>query len=336
MRNTIAAGDVPSACFGCREVLTPDSMPKTRTPAPGTGIPKLSFITTCKGRLANLKVSLPRMAVQEEAEVILVDYDCPDGAGAWVSENFPYTQVVSVKDAPIFNVSRARNLGATQARGRWLCFIDADTLLDARFSAQALPLLEKGAFYLIANPKPDAFGTVICLHDDFVALGGYDEVLQGYGAEDRDFYIRLTLLGRRHQNLPGEWVQTIAHDRAASVRYYEIQDHRLNQRINATYVQIKHDLTRQFGGTALPPATRQMVYAEVSRALQHAVATAQPRARVAVTLPTDLVVRLYGWQIKRVWTYLIEPLPRQPAPGPSVVAGGIPGWRTGAADEVAE
>ncbi|MBI4189069.1 MAG: glycosyltransferase family 2 protein [Betaproteobacteria bacterium] len=296
-------------------------------------VPAISFVTTCKGRLAHLKQSLPRLAAQAEAEVIVVDYDCPECAGAWVAGNFPEVRVVSVKDAPIFNVSRARNQGGQAARGEWLCFVDADIQLDEHFAARALPLLQEGAFYLMASPRPDTFGTVVCLRSDFQALSGYDEVLQGYATEDRDFYIRLTLLGRVRQMLPGEWVKAIAHDRDASVRYHEIKDHSLNQRINATYVQIKHDLTRQFGGIALPAATRQMVYAEVSRALQHAAATGQPRARVEVTLPADLVVRLYGWQMKRVWTYLIEPMPQQPAPGPGIVAGGIPGWRAGVADE---
>ena len=104
-------------------------------------LPAISFVTTCKGRLAALKQSLPRMVAQPHAEVIVVDYDCPEGAGAWVAAEHPAARVVQVRDAPMFNIARARNLGAQAARGEWLGFVDADILLDEHFMEQALARL---------------------------------------------------------------------------------------------------------------------------------------------------------------------------------------------------
>ncbi len=80
-----------------------------------TGGPSLSIITTCKGRLAHLKESLPAMAAQPGAEVVVVDYDCPEATTAYVREHFPAVKVVKVEGRPHFNNWEARNIGATHA-----------------------------------------------------------------------------------------------------------------------------------------------------------------------------------------------------------------------------
>jgi len=164
------------------------------------------------------------------------------------------------------------------------------------------------------------------MRDDFSAIGGYDEVIQGYGTEDRDIYLRLAARGCKHAQFPGAFLQLLAHDREASVRHYDIKDHRLSQRINATYVQIKQDLTRQFGAAFLNTEMRTAIYGEIRRAFQQAALNGQPSSRVDITLPADLDVRFYGWQMTRVWTYLLNPLP--PAESPAgVVTGGLPAAR---------
>jgi len=190
-----------------------------------------------------------------------------------------------------------------------LCFVDADILLAADFAVRVRPLLQNDAFHVFANPQPAVLGTVVCRPADFTAIGGYDEVIEGYGTEDRDLYLRLLAHGRRSEQLPGDIVRALSHDRAASVRYYELKDHTLSQRINATYVQIKQDLARQFGAHFLGVDTRRTIYAEVGRAFRQAAASGRPATRVEITLPTALDVRLFDWQMTRVWTYLLNPLP---------------------------
>lgn len=342
----MAAGVVPAACTGCREILTSDSLPRPRplaTPAAApqavaaAGVevvadaPLISFITTSKGRLAHLQQTLPRMAAQAGAEVIVVDYDCPEGSGDWVAAQWPAVRVQRVSAAPLFRLAHARNTGAAAARGRWLCFVDADVLLDDAFVARTLPLLYDEAFFGLENPQPTAFGTVVCRRDDFMAIGGYDEVIEGYGTEDRDLYLRLQALGRRRELLPGEPVQMIEHDREASTRYYAIKDHKVSRCINATYVQIKQDLTRQFGVAFLGPEMRSGIYREVARAFQQAAEAGRPATRVHITLPETLDVNLYGWQMVREWTYRIHPPAPQPLAGDGLVGGGLPGARPDAA-----
>jgi MoaA/NifB/PqqE/SkfB family radical SAM enzyme len=333
MQAKMAAGEIPAACTGCREVLAADSLPQPRQPAAGvvpavaSAAPVFSIITTCKGRLEHLKKSLPRMALQANAEVIVVDYDCPDGTAAWVAGHFPGVQVLRVGDAPVFNIARARNLGAAAARGRWLCFIDADILLDAGFVELAQPLLQDGAFHTIAHPQPAAVGSVVCDRDDFAAIGGYDEIMQGYGTEDRDLYLRMAARGCRREQLPGTLLQPLAHERADSVRHYEIKDFRLNLRINSTYVQIKQDLRRQFGDGFLTADIRRTIYTEIDRAFRQAAQAGQAASRVDITLPAALDVRFYGWQMTRVWSYLLDPVAPAAVPLTGLVNDGLPAAR---------
>ena len=178
MQAKMAAGEIPAACTGCREVLTPDSLPKPRAAAAASATvgaaaadspaPVFSIVTTCKGRLEHLKQSLPRMAAQAGAEVIVVDYDCPDGAGAWVAENFPAVRVVRVADAPLFN-ARA---GAQPRRRRGARPLARASSTPICCSTQISPrrrcrCCRTALFYSMANPQPSAFGTVVCRRDDF-------------------------------------------------------------------------------------------------------------------------------------------------------------------------
>ena len=68
---------------------------------------KFSIVTTCKGRLAHLKQSLPAMLAQDGAEVVVVDYCCPERAGDWVESAFPSVQVVRADGEEGFSNWRA-------------------------------------------------------------------------------------------------------------------------------------------------------------------------------------------------------------------------------------
>lgn len=290
-------------------------------------VPQVSFVTTCKGRLAHLRQTLPRLAAQPDAEVIVVDYDCPDGAGDWVAAHFPAVRVIRIKDAPVFNISRARNAGARAARGRWLGFVDADLLLVEDFCRRIMPRLEPGGYYPMGSAGPQGFGSHLCERADWLAVGGYDEAITGWGAEDRDLYLRLGLLGRTERPVPPGWASVIAHADADRTRHYAEKDRWVSQRANALYVQVKHDLARQLGQINPPPNICRAIYAEVQRTVVTAAASGQPGCRFEVNLPDGLAVRLFnGWTLQRSWTYTLVP-PATPASAPT--AGDAPraaGW----------
>ena len=170
-----------------------------------------SIITTCKGRLDHLKRSLPRMVEQNEAEVIVVDYSCPEGTADYVEKHFPSVRVVRVEGEVGFSNWRARNRGAAEASSNVLIFCDADTILAegavkeisatlppkryGYFSRQATLRFNKSRIRIGDNQLR---GFHVIPAPAFRALGGYDEVLEGYAAGgDTDLEERLALRGIR-------------------------------------------------------------------------------------------------------------------------------------------
>ena len=202
----------------------------------------ITFVTTCRGRLAHLRETLPTFAGQPDAAVVIVDYGCPDASGDWVEANFPQVEVVRSPESPRFELARARNLGAARVRSPWICFIDADTRVEAAFSEQLKPLLAPGCFYRARSRNPNTWGTAVCTAEDFEDIGGYDEVIEGWGKEDEDLYARLVMAGVRCLSFPGELVHAVTHSDTERVAHYDLKNHWLNASINHVYCRAKIDL----------------------------------------------------------------------------------------------
>ena len=223
----------------------------------------LAFVTTCRDRLGHLKASLPTFLAQPGVDCVVVDYDCPQQTAAWVAANHPQVKVVRAHDKPLFEISRARNMGAEATDATWLCFVDADNRLARDFAQQVRPLLVRGAFY---RPHPQAIdGSGICIvhAEDFRAIGGYDAVMQGYGMDDLDLYMRLKIAGVREAAFPGELIEVVRHGVELRVVHYEVKSVRLNAALNQLYCQAKWDLMRLKGPMTEPMRTR--LYRQVSR-----------------------------------------------------------------------
>ena len=204
--------------------------------------PKLSFVIPCKGRLQYLKRSLPTFIAQPDSEVIVVDYDCPDGTQSWVTANFKQARVISVTHAPYFNLSRARNAGAIEARADWLVFCDADNLLAPSYSAELFNRVTPGSYLLTLRNTLQ--GTqrhnvpLACETATFWSVGGFDDAFDGWGVEDREFVDRLTRSGLREVLCPASLVDTLRHGNAERSSFYE-HTIEVSMAINNYYCQIK-------------------------------------------------------------------------------------------------
>ncbi|MGE5466999.1 MAG: glycosyltransferase family 2 protein [Ignavibacteria bacterium] len=280
----------------------------------------ITLVTTCKGRLAHLRDSLPRMAAQADAEVVVVDYGCPEQAGDWAQQHFPQVRVVRVEGAQGFSAARARNAGAAAAQTPWLAFVDADIVLAPQFAQEVLPTLVPGHFYRPVPLAPDAWGTCIVAREDFAAIGGYDEVLRSWGGDDDDLYYRLARLrGCRQGSFPGTLLQPIAHSDAARVAWSEDGAARwVSQRANALYLHVKYDLMRTLGQAELSSELRTRMYDEVRRTVTEDAAKGAATTRIDITLPTEPQVPLWGWRLTRTWRFQldrIEGAPESPFAG---------------------
>ena len=229
-------------------------------------MPQLSIVTTCKGRLDHLKQTLPVMLHIPDCQVVVVDYDCPDGTANWVSANHPEVTIARVLDRPVFNISDARNIGAESATGEWLLFIDADVLLTPQILEMSRETIRPGVFFM-PYPRPaDLGGTVLVSRADFDRIGGYEVVFEGWGAEDVDFCARLEQIGSVMLAFAGPPFTSLKHDNGLRTQFYTNQDMDQNETINCIYYVVKLDLIRQAVELDLP--ARRAIYADVQAAIR--------------------------------------------------------------------
>jgi len=153
----------------------------------------VSCVVTSKGRLEHVKISLPLIAQEFDGQNILVDYDCPEGSGAWASEQ-GVCNVVHVSDRPFFHKTHALNTGARSAHdARWLCFVDADVMVNPGIRSALFDLAENDCRRIVVAHHSDAklVGFLFVSREAFEAVGGYDERFEGWGYQDTDLRLRL-------------------------------------------------------------------------------------------------------------------------------------------------
>jgi len=227
-------------------------------------MPTFSCITTCKSRLDQLRQSLPQMMSFADSEVVVVDYDCPQGTSDWVRGAFPAAKVVVVRGEPGFNAARARNLGASAASAPWLLFLDADTVARSDLPEQLASLLSPTAF-LLPDPRPaELYGALLVSRTQYDQVEGYDEALEGWGSEDEDITERLADIGLRAGSFPGALLQSLEHGNDLRILHHEIKDPAVNNGVNHLYRQAKRDLKGL--GMKLDLAHRKALYAAARHA----------------------------------------------------------------------
>lgn len=265
--------------------------------------PSLSIIVTCKGRLRHLKETLPAMAAQPGAETVVVDVDCPEGTAAWVRQALPQVKVVRMENEPLFNIARARNRGAAAAASDLLAFLDADSLLHPDFAAAAVAATSPGNYTQCVHGRKQLMGCVVVPRAAFEAVQGYDEVFQGWGGEDRDFYRRVERLGLRREEMAPHLLGCIHHGEELRTQFHRIHDRMDAWQINRLYFEAKHGLLALLGEEPSLEA-RQQLYAEVEAGFF--------AARAAGRLPCHSVS--LGWQpftpnleFERILTVRVRP-----------------------------
>jgi len=162
------------------------------------------------------------MLEQGCAEVIVVDYSCPQRTREYVSRQFPSVRLVSVEGEEHFSNWAARNAGASAATSDVLVFCDADTILAKNaigWLADNFPDEAFGFFGAATTPRSineplhtrnQLRGFHVVPLRTFREIGGYDEVLRGYAAGgDTDLMKRLELNGLAAYVLSPEIVQSI-------------------------------------------------------------------------------------------------------------------------------
>jgi glycosyltransferase involved in cell wall biosynthesis len=259
----------------------------------------ITFVTTCMGRLAALRQSLGLMLEQPGTLCVVVDYSCPECAGDWVEANYPLARVVRVRGQSHFNLAAARNAGALLADTPWICFVDADVVLEPGFASALSEVLSPGGYYRVVSGDGGVGGTFACALADFERVGGYDEVYRGWGEEDNDLYDALGFIGLEQRSLPSALLRHLPHGDELRTRFYPVADRLLGHSVNRVYRILKWD-TARVGRELLALDIRRVLYDKVTEVV---TTSSEPgrTGNLTIQLPHGIVPG--GWSLTRQLTY---------------------------------
>ncbi len=196
--------------------------------------PSISFVIPARNESSFVGRALASVVAQawpqNDLEAVVVDNASSDGTSQIVRQfaaQHPNLRLQVVAE-PVPGRGRAKNTGARAARGRWLIFMDADSVASPtlvrevvthgeqgypagsiRVVADSDDLLDQSFFSLMEFGKR-LFGIraqmFYCRADLFFALGGFQEDFQI--AEDLDFLRRLQRTGVRVCHLTEAYIAT--------------------------------------------------------------------------------------------------------------------------------
>lgn len=183
---------------------------------------KISFCTTCMGRLHHLKETLLKNIEDnsgyKDLEFVVLDYNSVDGMGEWVSKSLSsYLDSGKViyyrePEARTFSGPRAQNIAHGMATGDILCNVDADNFTGAGYASRLNEIFSETRKCFVACEESvetlDLFGRIAVLREEFHRIRGYDEAMAGWGLYDDDFKIRSGKVGLRpvRITMPGQGV----------------------------------------------------------------------------------------------------------------------------------
>ena len=196
--------------------------------------PDVSVVIPARNEERYIRAALASVAAQTWPvallEAVAVDNGSTDGTREVVQAFMAGEPHLAVRlvDEPAHSVAKAKNRGASAARGRWLIFLDADSRMapdlvervmlrsrqghpagSVRVVADSHDILDRAFFSLIEFGKV-LFGLraqmFYCERELFMQCGGFDEHLQL--AEDLEFLGRLQKAGVPVCHVTESWIAT--------------------------------------------------------------------------------------------------------------------------------
>lgn len=190
---------------------------------------RISLCITCKGRLWQLKQTLPKnledVSGFPNVEFVVVDYASEDGLKEWVvntmtrevGKRLVYGEVQG-QGTSEFRRSHAKNCAHLLATGDVLVNLDADNFVGRGYVQFLDDYFSRGYSLAVTNLSfltklgESAGGRLAISKDLFLDLGGYDEEFIGYGYEDMDLRERASRFGCKVVTTPAEFIAALPDD----------------------------------------------------------------------------------------------------------------------------
>lgn len=178
---------------------------------------KISIIIPCYNLGAFVKEAVDSALAQQGAavEVLVIDDGSRDADTVRVLDDLAARLPIRLLRTPNRGVAAARNLGLTEARGDFVCFLDADDRLEPEAMAALLAALEASPDAVLAYPSGYRFGEyradhwypkfnrlrllTICtlpvpalIRKSEIGAARFRATERGFEYEDWDFFIQLT------------------------------------------------------------------------------------------------------------------------------------------------
>ena len=185
---------------------------------------KIVFCITCKNRAFHLKQTLPKnLAGNPKSMFVVLDYGTQDDLLIYLKPHLKPGRlaVYTYENTGKFNMTHAKNmahrLGILEG-GDVLVNLDADNYLGVGFEDYIAEHIKKDTFLGPPNmwkfggrKMLGAFGRIAVSTNAFLKTGGYNEKYTTWGPDDKEFSVRLEMLGYNQTNIDLQYLKLIPH-----------------------------------------------------------------------------------------------------------------------------
>lgn len=192
-------------------------------------------MTACRNRLHHLVETLPKNLednTQPFVKFVVLNYGSEDDMDRWMQDKMakyaPSGRLtyLHLEGAKKWKHSHARNVMIRACETDIVCNVDADNFTGPGFGRwlSGFYAEQEGKVFTGYGPpegcpRGDFFGRISFLRKHLLALGGYNEDMNSWGAEDWDIIKRAEGVGLRRHTYPKEfWVEPITHSNVERVR----------------------------------------------------------------------------------------------------------------------
>ncbi len=176
---------------------------------------RLSVVTVCMNRREHLLATAPQVAAwPHHDEHLIIDWSSREPLRRDELPDDPRLRLLRVEGEGRWNLCRAYNFGLAQARGELLLKLDADAWPTPLFDpgAPRLRLEPDGPWCAFGSGPEGRKGQLLIEAALLAAVGGFHELMVGYGFDDKDLQARLRIhSGHDAAVIPPDWLAVIAH-----------------------------------------------------------------------------------------------------------------------------